>query len=65
MDDKQQQQLTDSEIQKLRNEISEAERRRWLLRLVRTGAAWIVGTLAAALSLVNGALDLVEWVTKK
>ena len=57
--------LTDSEIQKLRDDIAETEKRRWLCRLIRTGAAWTAGTVAALLSLADGAIRLAEWVTRK
>jgi len=65
MDAKKQKPLSDSEVQKLRDDLAETERRRWLYRLIRTGLAWIAGTLAAVLSLANGARDFVEWVTRK
>jgi hypothetical protein len=60
-----QRQLSDSELQKLRDDITEKERRRWLCRLIRTAAAWTAGTLAAILSLTDGAIRLVDWLTRK
>lgn len=57
-----QQKLTDSEIQKLRDDIKERDRRDWLWRIVRTGFAWGAGTLAAALSLFASARDLWQWL---
>ena len=57
-----QQQLTDSEIQKLRDDIKERDRRDWLWRIVRTGLAWGACTLAAALSLFSNAKELWQWL---
>jgi len=57
--------LSDSEIQALRDEIAESEKRRWLRRLIRTVGAWIGGTLVVLLSLANGVREVVDWATKK
>ena len=57
-----QQQLTDSEIQKLRDNIKERDRRDWLWRIVLTGLAWGAGTLAAAASLISNAKELWQWL---
>jgi hypothetical protein len=65
MDDKRQKPLSDSEIQKLRDDIAEAERRRWLRRLIRTAAAWTAGLAAGFLTLVDAGMRVAEWVTRK
>jgi hypothetical protein len=57
--------LTDSEIQKLREDIAENERRRWLSRLIRTAGAWTVGIAAGFLTLVDAGMKVAEWVTRK
>ena len=57
--------LTDSEIQKLREDIAETERRRWLFRLMRTAGAWTVGIAAGLVTLADAAMRAVEWATKK
>ena len=57
-----QQKLTDSEIQKLRDDIKDRDRRDWLWKTIRTGLAWGAGTLAAALSLFSGIKDIWQWL---
>jgi hypothetical protein len=59
---KKEQPFTDSEIQRWREADEEREHRRWLWKMIRTGAAWAVGTLAALLSLAQGAKDAWTWL---
>jgi hypothetical protein len=57
--------LSDSEIQKLRDDIADTERRRWLYRLIRTGAAWTVGVIAATGATIDAIKKAVDVVTGK
>lgn len=55
--------LSDSEIQKLREDIADTEKRKWLYRLIRTGAAWTVGVIAAMGATIDGIKKVVDAVT--
>ena len=57
--------LSDSEIQKLREDIAAAEKRRWLWRIVRTGAAWAAGVTIATAATVRSIKDMLDWVSGK
>lgn len=57
--------LSDSEIQKLRDEIAETDRRKWLYQLIRTGAAWIAGVVITAAAALKSIQEIVGWGTGK
>jgi len=57
--------LSDSEIQKLRDDLAESERYAWLRRLIRTGVAWTAGILTGIVVWAEAAGKIFDWVTKK
>ena len=57
--------LSDSEIQKLRSDLAETEKRRWLYKLIRTGAAWTAGVVITAAATFRSIADFVDWATRK
>ena len=65
MDEKKKQVLSDSELQKLRDELAESEKWKWLRRLIRTALAWTAGTITFAIAVTDAGIRLAEWVTRK
>jgi hypothetical protein len=57
--------LSDSELQHLREAIDENEKRKWLCRLIRTGAAWAAATVITAAATIDAAKRIFDGVTGK
>jgi hypothetical protein len=57
--------LSDSEVQHLRESIDESEKRRWLCRLIRTGAAWAAATVITAAATIDAAKRIFDGVIEK
>jgi hypothetical protein len=57
--------LSDSEIQKLRESVDENEKRQWLCKLIRTGAAWAAAAVITAAATMDAAKRIFDGVAGK